>query len=255
MFPIYKSRFSVFNYDEIPAGYYYQAMTSGHPIQQFWHRKKFEAVCNLIPNAAKVLDIGCGPGSFLSVLGHLKKEVVGVGIDVASRQIEFAKQRVASQFESDRITFQVLDEKIDSMAFPNHSFDYVTCIEVIEHIHPYYALKLLEEARRLLKPGGRVIVTTPNYRSLWPFIEWLLEKKSEVKYHEQHISKFTPNSLVKFLECACLEIINSKSLFLASPFLNSISAPLAEWMLNLENKLIGHLGSLQIIEATPIDVS
>ena len=55
---------SVYNYDEIPAGYYFEAMVKGKPAQRFWHQKKFEAVAARIQDGERVLDFGCGPGSF-----------------------------------------------------------------------------------------------------------------------------------------------------------------------------------------------
>src|SRR5689334_6779951 len=70
MLPIHRYQTSVFNYDEIPAGYYYQAMVSGSATQRFWHRKKFSRVADFVRDGETVLDLGCGPGSFLSILAE-----------------------------------------------------------------------------------------------------------------------------------------------------------------------------------------
>ena len=249
MLPIHHTRLHVFNYDEIPAGYYYRCMEEGHPIQRFWHREKFRQVAARIPNGARVLDVGCGPGSFLSVLVRDKPQVRAVGADIASSQIDFAREHVLPAHPDRDLSFVTLDPRAARLPFPDASFDVVTSIEVIEHLHPYVAIALLNEARRVLTSEGRLIVTTPNYRSLWPFIEFALERRSPVKYHDQHISKFTPNALVKFLECAGFDALDVRSFFVAAPFLAGLSPGLARAVQRLEMRADVLMGSLLLGEA------
>jgi ubiquinone/menaquinone biosynthesis C-methylase UbiE len=250
MLPVYKTPLHVFNYDEIPAGYYYDAMLHGSAVQRFWHRQKFIAVASRLQDGDKVLDLGCGPGSFLSVLGETRPNIEAIGLDIASSQIEFAMKAIAPRFNG-RIQFQQHDASDIHLPFPDHSFDAITSIEVIEHIHPYIAYKMLEESKRLLRPGGRILVTTPNYRSIWPLIELGLQKVSPVKYHEQHINKFTPNSFVKFLESVGLEVRQFSTLFIMAPFLAGLSWKTAERLSGLEQKSRVRLGSLLLAEAVP----
>lgn len=248
MLPLHRTQLSVFNYEEIPAGYYHGVMRSGHPVQKFWHQKKFQNVAIHLPPSARVLDLGCGPGSFLDVAAENRPDIHGVGIDIASRQIEFARQNVENR-HAGRIEFLQLRGGEDALPFEDASFDVVTSIEVIEHIHPFLAMRMLAEARRILKPGGKLVVTTPNYRSLWPLIEWMLEKLSPVKYHEQHINKYTPNSLLKFLECAGYRVGRVSTIFMIAPFLASLSWKFAETVYKTENSSDLLLGSLLIAEA------
>ena len=113
---------------------------------------------------------------------------------------------------------------------------------------------IFKEFKRVLKDDGRMIITTPNYRSLWPFIEWLLNKLSPVKYHEQHINKFTPNSFVKYLETMGLEVVSFKSIFVISPFLAPISWKLAKFVQKLEEKLLPKFGSLLVAEVRKLKI-
>lgn len=250
MLPLHRTKTSVFNYSEIPAGYYYEMMISGHAVQRFWHREKFLEVARLVNEggARKILDVGCGPGSFLSVLAEAHPELEAVGVDIASPQIDFAREKVASRFP--KIGFELLQN--ERLPFPDNSFDAVTCIEVVEHIHPFLAAKILSEIRRVLKPEGFFVITTPNYRSLWPLIEFLLERASPVKYHDQHINKFTPNSLIKFLETCGFETAGINSIFVAAPFLNAISGKLASAAHKMERHMRPLAGSLLVVKARPI---
>jgi SAM-dependent methyltransferase len=172
---------------------------------------------------------------------------------VASKQITFAEAQVGSKFGG-RIKFEALKSvKPFCLPFPDNSFDTVTCIEVIEHLHPFIASQILAEASRVLKKDSQFILTTPNYRSLWPLLELVLERLSPVKYHEQHISKFTPNSFVKFVESCGLEVKNLSSIFYCAPFVSGISKTLANFLFVQENRLPTKLGSLLVLQARKIN--
>lgn len=250
MLPLHRTQTGVFNYEEIPAGYYYEVMRSGHPIQRFWHQKKFLDVARDLPQAGRILDLGCSAGSFLDMMAESRPDLTGVGVDIASRQIDYARLNVEPK-HGGRVKFVQVDERAPHLPFEDYSFDAVTCVEVIEHIHPYLALKMLADARRILKPGGRLIVTTPNYRSAWPLIEWMLEKASPVKYHDQHINKYTPNSLIKFLECGGYKIGRVRTIFMAAPFMAGLSWQLAERIHQTEMSSGLRLGSLLVVDAQP----
>lgn len=249
MLPLHRTKNDVFNYDEIPPGYYYKAIQSGNPVQRFWHREKFLEVARIVSrsNATNLLDVGCGPGSFLSILGNEVPSINAIGVDVASPQIDFAIKNIEPSFSDKRISFRLMMD--GALPFQDSSFDAVTCIEVVEHIHPFLASRMLQEIRRVLRPEGTLVLTTPNYRSFWPLIEFFLEKASPVKYHEQHISKFTPNSLLKFLESNGFEPVNINSMFIAAPFLSGISLGLASAIHKFELRAKPLLGSLLVIEA------
>jgi len=141
-------------------------------------------------NHKLVLDAGCGAGqgsAYLSQSGALYV----VGIDISSEAILYARQI----FTQNNLSFVVMDAL--HLGFPDHTFDLVTSIEVIEHlIEPE---QYLAEIRRVLKNGGILVLSTPNKLissptpgTMWPY----------------HVREFYPDELRTLLmkHFSCVEL-------------------------------------------------
>lgn len=102
----------------------------------------------------RLIEVGCGDGALMGVLyGSLSVSVVGVdtnekGLNLARRMFE--ARGFAGEFR-----------QIDGYGtgFADASFDVVVCSDVIEHVDN--PLAMLREIRRVMVPGGRLIITTP----------------------------------------------------------------------------------------------
>jgi len=105
----------------------------------------------------KLLDIGCGDGTYTLVLKDLLKTEETVGIEISPEAVGLAKEKGIKAYQLD------IDE--EKLPFEDASFDIIYCGEIIEHV--FNPDHLLEEIRRTLKPGGRCIITTPNLAG-WP---------------------------------------------------------------------------------------
>jgi 2-polyprenyl-6-hydroxyphenyl methylase/3-demethylubiquinone-9 3-methyltransferase len=102
----------------------------------------------------RILDLGCGNGYVSAELARLGHDVLGV--DVSPDGIEIARRAYpAARFE----VCSVYDERLATLA--GGPLDCVIALEVIEHL--YYPRSLLSQAHALLRPGGRVIVSTPYH--------------------------------------------------------------------------------------------
>ncbi|MFA0754087.1 MAG: hypothetical protein IMHGJWDQ_001870 [Candidatus Fervidibacter sp.] len=101
----------------------------------------------------RLLDIGCGNGSYLAMMKRLGWEVVGTEIDPKAADIATS---------SLGIFVHVGDLK--DAPFEHASFDVITMSHVIEHVAD--PIDFLRTAARFLKPGGEMIVVTPNLSSL-----------------------------------------------------------------------------------------
>ena len=106
-----------------------------------------------------VLEIGCGRGEFacwLSSLSPPPREVVAADFSCAALE---KGQAVAKERGLRNISWEKAD--IQALPFANNRFDTVISCETIEHVpNPRLAIR---ELARVLKPGGRLILTTPNY--------------------------------------------------------------------------------------------
>jgi len=179
-----------YDYSQIPLAYYDQVFYSGPSIQRAWHVQKFDRVRDSLPKKVgqSILDIGCFSGTFLSTLDGTTF-TRQLGTDILENQISYAQQRYGSIFRHFHCVSDISEIK-QSLDLQSASMDCITSIEVIEHLPPEIISKLFDQAKIILKPGGKMIITTPNYLSAWPLIEMLLNYFSPTSYAEQHITKF-----------------------------------------------------------------
>jgi 2-polyprenyl-3-methyl-5-hydroxy-6-metoxy-1,4-benzoquinol methylase len=100
---------------------------------------------------ARVLDVGCGSGVLLARMKSLGWEACGVEVDLNA--VNAARER----------GLDIRHGQLAEINFPENHFDAVHLSHVIEHV--YDPAALLRECRRVLKPGGALIVLTPNTAS------------------------------------------------------------------------------------------
>lgn len=107
-----------------------------------------------VRDGARVLDVGCGLGGTIDSLNKRFSGVSLTGLNIDPRQIERAKARVRPR-EGNEIEFVVGDAC--SLPFPDASFDVVLAVECIFHFPSRQ--RFLAEARRVLRPGGRLCIS------------------------------------------------------------------------------------------------
>jgi len=108
----------------------------------------------------RVLDIGSAWGFNVMALNRLGYRVTGM--DLIIDQFEAGK-RIAS---ANDVPLDVLGADAAALPFPDESFDCATMVETFEHIYIDDRVRALAECCRVLRPGGRLVLSTPNYRSL-----------------------------------------------------------------------------------------
>jgi ubiquinone/menaquinone biosynthesis C-methylase UbiE len=93
----------------------------------------------------KVLDVGSGLGDFLKF-----DPKNFVGIDINDEVLEICKKR----------GLHAKKASVKQMPFPDEHFDGINCQQVIEHLTPEDAFKMMQEMTRVLKKGGRIAIST-----------------------------------------------------------------------------------------------
>ncbi len=158
--------------------YDYRAFDSPIWLQRYWQRKRHRTVLDFVRGQASILDIGCGTSRIIVDLKN------AVGLDIVFRKLRWLRP----------LHSRVLQATCGSLPFPEESFDAIISSEVIEHVPDDVAI--LTEMRRVLRPGGTLVLGTPDYgRRLWLVLEWIYGKIMPGAYAHEHITRFTQRSL------------------------------------------------------------
>ncbi len=133
----------------------------------------------------KLLDVGCGIGYFLEVAKERGWEVHGTEYTDRAMEICSAKG------------IQMKQGKLDPANYEAESFDVITSFEVLEHINN--PLEETNNFNQLLRKGGLVYLTTPNFNSL---LRHRLKERYDVITYPEHLSYYTTSTLKKlFTQC------------------------------------------------------
>lgn len=158
-----------------------------HPMRKA--RLDFNAMYLSVRPGAKLLEIGCGSGRQLELLRQLGWQAEGLDLDPAAVKAASARG------------LTIHAGGLKEQRFPDGSFDAVVSSHVIEHVHD--PVGLLRECGRILRPGGRLVVVTPNTASWghrWFRNNWLALDPP------RHLHLFNSISLRRAAEQAELKI-------------------------------------------------
>jgi 2-polyprenyl-3-methyl-5-hydroxy-6-metoxy-1,4-benzoquinol methylase len=134
--------------------YYRDQIGSSNPVIAWSHRSRFEKAISLIDrDDCKLLDYGCGDGTFLATAAGRIGE--GHGSDVDADQIEGCRERFA---DLSNVSFSVVGDLGEDQ---NGTFDVVTCMETLEHCTEPIVEIVLADVARLCSRDGRAIISVP----------------------------------------------------------------------------------------------
>lgn len=157
--------------------------------EKCWEDDRWLKVSNFVKGTGlKILDVGCGNG--WQTQFFLENNDV-YGVDISEANIKQANSR--------GIKAQVLDlEK--PLPFADEYFDVVVCSEVLEHL--FFPAEVIAEIKRVLKTGGKLILSVPNLYCLGNRLAMLYGKKTtliEYPFNEEHIRHYSISGLKKIL--------------------------------------------------------
>lgn len=159
-----------------------------------WGRAYNYYLRNWLPmdrNAA-IVDVACGSGKLLYFFKNMQYQNIS-GVDISSQQVELARQVIPTIDEANVL------EWLES--HPS-SFDLVTGLDIIEHLDKPEVLRFLDACYNALKPGGRLILQTPNAESPWG---------SMSRYGDfTHEVGLTPALLTRLLKLSGFQIVAAR---------------------------------------------
>ena len=225
-----------FDYHSVAGDYQYQAMHKGLPMQRFWHKGKLiawdELISPMISGNLKypIVEVGCGAGLLLEHLAPLAQ--MKIGVDINTQALTFLSNRFG-QLNQKGLFFPI-SAFGEMLPFADNYFGGLILSEVIEHLHD--PKLILQEAYRVLRPGGWCYLTTPNYCSFWPVMEKILDISGLTPRMSgaQHVNLFNQKKLIDHLKSWQIELVTSFYFF--SPFLSIFSEKSGIWLLRKECK-------------------
>jgi SAM-dependent methyltransferase len=136
----------------------YELQTHQAEDRHWWYRGRRSVLDGVIadlrlPARAEILDAGCGSGRNMI---DLARHGTVTGVELSGTSVELARKRAAGE---------VIEGSVLEMPFEVGRFDLAASLDVIEHLED--DLAALRELRRVVKPGGTLLVTVPAYQWLW----------------------------------------------------------------------------------------
>jgi SAM-dependent methyltransferase len=179
----------------------YELQTHRAEDRHWWYRGRRSVLDNVIaglrlPARARILDAGCGSGRNML---ELARHGTVTGVELSPTSVALARARGAGE---------VIEGSVLSMPFDSASFDLAVSLDVIEHLED--DLGALRELRRVVAPGGALLITVPAY-------QWLWSGHDEINHHHR---RYTRRSLQRVAVRAGWETVRTT-------YFNSLLLPVA----------------------------
>jgi len=142
------------------------------------HKVLYDTIAAYIGDEDKVLDVGCGAGTLILALGD-KRINNYYGIDFSNIAIANLVKTLPELEGRAKVS------SCNRLEYLDNEFDVVIICELLEHLDDEVMLETLDEARRVLRSSGRLIISVPN--------------DSEPKHYE-HVRAFDTHSLGELVE-------------------------------------------------------
>ena len=185
-----------------------KAFNSNILVQRYFQQRKTNMIRKYLENSKPdvLLDIGCGSGVQLRELQQVTGGI-SIGMDINRNVLRYARSRNLPNTE-------FIQADVHHLPIKSSSVRVIVCAEIIEHLPE--PQMMLDEINRVLKPGGEVVITTPNECSIWGLYEFFWDVLGRGRdYGRTHLKFFTVRELQyhfgNFSTCS------SETIFFLSP--------------------------------------
>lgn len=139
-----------------------------------------------------IVDLACGGGKLLHFFKKEQYQNIS-GVDISPEQVKLARQ-VTPNVDEDNV--------LDWLETHPLTFDLITGLDIIEHLNKPEVLRFLDAIYNALKPGGRLVLQTPNAESPWG---------SKHRYNDfTHEVGFNPNLLSRLLKLSGFQDVEAR---------------------------------------------
>jgi SAM-dependent methyltransferase len=151
----------------------YELQTHQAEDRHWWYRGRRSVLERVVadlrlPARARILDAGCGSGRNMV---ELARHGTVTGIELSPTSVGLARERDAGE---------VVEGSVLDMPFDADAFDLAASLDVIEHLQD--DLQALRELRRVVAPGGALLLTVPAY-------QWLWSGHDEINHHHRRYTR------------------------------------------------------------------
>jgi len=183
---IYPANYHAFEFSAAEFGFVFK-------VRRRLEAKRLLAWCKDLPDDARIIDIGCGDGFHLELLKDFGKKTWTLeGVDADKRAASMAEKR----------NLKVHQGLLENLDLPERFYDLALMIQTVEHVAS--PPELLANVRKILRPGGRVVIVTDNTDSLDFKI---FKRRHWGGYHfPRHWNLFNPSTLRKLADKTGFEV-------------------------------------------------
>jgi dolichol-phosphate mannosyltransferase len=165
--------------------YDWRAYKSRIPLQRWWHGRRIHHILRFTELNFPLVDVGCGSSRILQMLPKR-----AIGVDMNLSKLRFVKRTGRPRLRADGCRLPLPDASVATLV----------CSQVIEHI-PDEGGRMLDEFARVVKPGGCLVLGTPDYGNWqWRVTEWLYDRVVPDAYGQEHVNPYTFASLKEGIE-------------------------------------------------------
>lgn len=211
---------------------YFADLSARYRTRNRFARQRIANVFSLLPNvsALTIVDIGCGMGTF-TFEAAARGAHYALGLDLAESGIA-AADRIAREQNVDRCSFLLADAA--ALPVKTASADAAIAADFTEHLDDDTLRRVLSEAARIVKPGGKLVVYTPAASHLF---EQLRDRGILLEQEPSHIGIRSADELAQFTRSAGFEVERITYLPSHLPIWNLLERAFSRWVPLLRRRI------------------